>query len=196
LPVHTFTLTASLGTDAAAAEVWQQLQASPPAGCTYDPEVFPRTPGLRCERKAPTRLHAVFTIVGEVHAAHGLLLDDLSVEKLSEWIGDGADQPDSPARIHAADTAAQALLLAIDRLRRLGHDAAGIEAFTDLVLGRSRDVLPSGHGHTDTLRHVKDLSRDLTFWHSGDHPGHDRPASPRGGAARESTVAAAPGGET
>ncbi|MFG2848677.1 hypothetical protein ACGF12_36805 [Kitasatospora sp. NPDC048296] len=83
-------------------------------------------------------MHAVFTVVSEVHAAHGLLLDDLGVEKLSEWIADGAGQPDSPAGIHAADTAAQALLLAVDRLQRLGHHAADIETFTDLVLARSR----------------------------------------------------------
>ncbi|MEV8322110.1 hypothetical protein [Kitasatospora sp. NPDC056731] len=138
MPVHTFTLTASLGTDAAAAEVWQQLKASPPVGCTYDPEVFTQTPGLRCEREAPTRLEAVFAVVGEVHITHSLLLDDLGVEKLSEWICKGADRPDSPTTIHAADTAAQALLLAIDRIRRLGHDANDIARFTDQVLGSPR----------------------------------------------------------
>ncbi|MFF3002009.1 hypothetical protein ACFVTF_04270 [Kitasatospora sp. NPDC057940] len=138
MPVHTFTLTASLGTDTAAAEVWQQLKASPPVGCTYDSEVFTQTPGLRCEREAPTRLEGVFAVVGEVHTTHSLLLDDLGVEKLSEWIGDGEDKPDSLSGIHAHDTAAQALLLAIDRLRRLGHSADGIKAFTDLVLGRPR----------------------------------------------------------
>ncbi|MFE5587315.1 hypothetical protein [Kitasatospora sp. NPDC056531] len=140
MPVHTFNLTASLGTDAAAAKVWKQLKASPPAGCTYDPAVFAQTPGLRCEREAPTQVHAVFAVVGEVYTSTGLLLDDLGVERLSEWISDGADQPGSPAGIHATDTAAQALLLAIDRLRRLGHDTDGIATFTDPVLGRSRTV--------------------------------------------------------
>ncbi|MFF4816187.1 hypothetical protein ACFY2K_16535 [Kitasatospora sp. NPDC001309] len=137
MPVHTFTLTASLGTDAATAEVWQQLKASPPAGCTYDSEVLPQTPGLHCERAAHTRLEAVFAVVGEVDASHGLLLDDLGVENLSEWIGDDADQPDGLTGIYAADTAAQALLLAIDRLRRLGHTADSIKASMDLVIGRS-----------------------------------------------------------
>ncbi|MFE6049895.1 amidase [Kitasatospora sp. NPDC056446] len=136
MSVHTFTLTASLGTDAATAEVWQQLKAAPPAGCTYVPEVYSQTPGLRCEREASTRLEAVFGVVGEVHASHGLLLDDLGVEKLSEWICDGIGQPDGPTGTYAADIAAQALLLAIDRLRRLGHGADGIKAFTDLALGR------------------------------------------------------------
>ncbi|MFJ6381441.1 amidase [Kitasatospora sp. NPDC092039] len=140
MPSHIFTLTASLGADAAPAEVWQQLQASPPAGCTYVPEVFPRTPGLRCEREASARLEAVSGVVGEVYAAHGLLLDDLGVEKLSEWIGDGTDQPGSPAGIHAADTAAQALLLAIDRFRRLGHGADTVKAFTEATLNAPRPV--------------------------------------------------------
>ncbi|MFE5581231.1 hypothetical protein [Kitasatospora sp. NPDC056531] len=44
MSVHHFTLTASPGTDAAEAEVWQQLEAAPPAGCTYDSEVLPQTP--------------------------------------------------------------------------------------------------------------------------------------------------------
>ncbi|MFF2146211.1 amidase [Kitasatospora sp. NPDC058190] len=140
MTVHHFTLTTSLGTDAAAAEAWQQLKSSPPAGCTYDPEVFAQPPGLRCEREAPTRLKAVFAVVGEVHTSHGLLLDDLGVENLSEWVSDGVDQPGSPAGIHTTDTAAQALLLAIDRLRRLGHDADDIATFTDLILGRSHTV--------------------------------------------------------
>ncbi|MEV7026689.1 hypothetical protein [Kitasatospora sp. NPDC093558] len=138
MSVHHFTLTASLGTDAAAAEVWQQLKASPPTGCTYDSEVLPQTPGLYCEREASTRLEAVFGVVGEVHASLGLLLDDLGVEKLAEWFGNSTNQPDSPTRIYATDIAAQALLLAVDRLRRLGHDADDIKAFTDLLLGRSR----------------------------------------------------------
>ncbi|MEU8510992.1 hypothetical protein AB0C76_05290 [Kitasatospora sp. NPDC048722] len=42
--------------------------------------------------------------------------------------------------MYAADTAAQALLLAVDRLRRLGHDTDDIKALTDLLLGRSRAV--------------------------------------------------------
>ncbi|MFF9647291.1 hypothetical protein [Kitasatospora aureofaciens] len=85
-------------------------------------------------------MEAIFTVAGQLHANHGLVLDNLGVENLSEWSDDSEEQPDSCSGPYSADTAAHALLLAIDRLLRLGHSPADGRTFADLVLGGLRAV--------------------------------------------------------
>ncbi|MCJ0868112.1 hypothetical protein [Streptomyces sp. AP-93] len=120
-------------------EGFASLAVSPPAGCTYDAEVWGRYPGLRCEIEAPTRFEAVALVVGDVYREHGVFLHDLGVEKLYEWNGDDPGDPAESGELGntwGRDIAAQLLLMGIDRVLKLGYSEDDVERFVRTALGR------------------------------------------------------------
>ncbi|MEV0537304.1 hypothetical protein [Kitasatospora sp. NPDC050463] len=141
--VHCFTLATSVGPSAAvSAGAFDRLAADPPTGCVFEPQLYPGVPGLRCEREAPTRFEAISEVVGEVRIRHGVLLDDLGIEKLAEWSDDRPDDPDQSGELGntwGRDIAAQALLLGIERFLRLGYDVTDVRSFVDRALGSPHD---------------------------------------------------------
>src|SRR5262249_1788686 len=91
---------------------YDTIKASPPAGCV--PENFDEVFGLQCRRAAPTLLDAVAEVCAEVNATHGILLNDLGLEKLWEFA------PDGPNGFGATVTG-QLLLMAAHRASLLGY---------------------------------------------------------------------------
>ncbi|MFB6616280.1 hypothetical protein ACFCV9_19070 [Streptomyces sp. NPDC056367] len=93
---------------------YEGLKARPPQGCSVE-EVGGYF-GLRCERPGARLLDAVAETVREVHREHGLLMNDLGVEKLWEWSADGTDG-------WGAEIVGQLLLMAAERGPRVGYGA-------------------------------------------------------------------------
>jgi hypothetical protein len=99
---------------------YDTIKASPPAGCT--PENFDNVFGLQCRRTAPTLLDAVAEVCAEANSAHGILLNDLGLEKLWEFASDGPNG-------FGATVTAQLLLMAAHRASLLGYTTDDLTRF-------------------------------------------------------------------
>lgn len=101
------------------------LAESPPAGCVAD-DFDGGSFGLDCQRHAPSYLEAVAAVVAETRDRHGIVLNDLGVEKLWEFSHDGRDG-------HGAQVLGQLLLMSAERAADLGYSRAEAVAFLDAV---------------------------------------------------------------
>jgi hypothetical protein len=99
---------------------YDALKANPPAGCT--PAEFDGIFGLACHREGPTQLAAVAELCNEINTAHGLLMTDLGIEKLWEFVADGHDG-------FGASIVAQLLLMAAERAPLLGYTIDDLAGF-------------------------------------------------------------------
>jgi hypothetical protein len=110
---------------------YDAIKASPPAGCT--PDNFNNVFGLQCQRAAPTLLDAVAEVCAEVNATHGILLNDLGLEKLWEFTSDGPNG-------FSATLVSQLLLMAAHRASLLGYTTDDLTRFLNTVtLTRTAD---------------------------------------------------------
>jgi hypothetical protein len=95
------------------------LKSAPTAGCTpRDWDWF----AVECERPGANLLGAVASTVAEVRREHGLLLDDLGIEKVYEWFD---DEPGG----HGDQLVAQLLLMAAARAEVLGYSTDDLIRF-------------------------------------------------------------------
>lgn len=99
---------------------YERLKARPPQGCV--PEDLDGYFGLRCERPGARLLDAVAATCAEIRAEHGLLMNDLGIEKLWEWSSDGPDG-------WGAEIVGQLLLMAAERGPRLGYGVEDLIRF-------------------------------------------------------------------
>ncbi|MEU4208596.1 hypothetical protein AB0F13_01105 [Streptomyces sp. NPDC026206] len=91
-------------------DYYASLAAAPPVGFEFSYKTWGYYPGISGSREAPTRFHAIASVVAEVAAAHGVLLNDAGVEKPQEWMGDE----------HNQQTIAHLLLMAVHRAAYCG----------------------------------------------------------------------------
>jgi len=103
---------------------YDAIKASPPTGCT--PENFNNMFGLQCQRTAPTLLDAVAEVCAEVNTTHGILLNDLGLEKLWEFAPDGPNG-------FGATLIGQLLLMAAHRASLLGYTTEDLTRFLNTV---------------------------------------------------------------
>lgn len=103
---------------------YDAIKAAPPAGCV--PADFDGMFGMNCRREAPRLLDAVREVCAEVRAEHGFLLNDLGVEKLWEWSGDGTDG-------YGAAITGQLLLMAAHRAGVVGYTVDDLVSFLQTV---------------------------------------------------------------
>jgi hypothetical protein len=99
---------------------YDALKASPPAGCT--PADFDGIFGLNCHRQGPTLLAAVADLCNEINTAHGILMTDMGIEKLWEFVADGHDG-------FGASIVTQLLLMAAERARLLDYTIDDLAEF-------------------------------------------------------------------
>ncbi|MGW3355015.1 hypothetical protein ACWDFL_06295 [Streptomyces bungoensis] len=107
-------------------ERYAGLRAHPPEGCEpVDWGCF----ALKCERPGKTLLDAVASTVAEIRREHGLVMNDMGIEKPQEWLGDDKNG-------YAGQIVGHLLLMAAHRASLLGYgrkdlvrllDAAGVE---------------------------------------------------------------------
>ncbi|MBW5483482.1 amidase [Streptomyces bambusae] len=102
------------------------LTARPPEGCTV--KDVGGYLGLRCERPGERLLDAVADTCREIREEHGLLMNDLGIEKLWEWSSDGTDG-------WGAEIVGQLLLMAAERGPRLGYSGDDLVRFLRVVVG-------------------------------------------------------------
>lgn len=103
---------------------YDAIKANPPAGCT--PENFNNLFGMQCQRAAPTLLDAVAEVCAEVNTTHGILLNDLGLEKLWEFAPDGLNG-------FGATLTGQLLLMAAHRANLLGYTTDDLTRFLNTV---------------------------------------------------------------
>ncbi|MEU7104182.1 hypothetical protein ABZ951_03850 [Streptomyces sp. NPDC046215] len=91
-------------------DYFASLAADPPAGFTFSYTTWGEYPGVTGSREAPTRFHAIASVVAEVAGKHGVLLNDAGVEKPQEWLnGEWNEQ-----------ITAHLLLMAVHRAAHIG----------------------------------------------------------------------------
>ncbi|WP_123556217.1 amidase [Kitasatospora cineracea] len=113
------------------------LMSSPPDGCV---PAVDGLPFLECSREADTLLEGIANVVGEARARHGILLNDLGVEKIQEWSRDGLNG-------FGAETVAQHLLLAIYRGGLLGYAPEDLVRFIRTATGSPSPADSGGGEH-------------------------------------------------
>ncbi|MGK5548778.1 hypothetical protein ACSNOH_29200 [Streptomyces sp. URMC 127] len=118
------------------AEYFAGLAADPPAGFTYSDKTWGYYPGVTGRREALTQFHAIASVVAEVAAKHGVLLNDAGVEKPGEWLGDEWNQRITAHLLLAAVHRAAYCGLALDDLVDFLRGAAPAEKHA----GRGSDV--------------------------------------------------------
>ncbi|MFD7260613.1 hypothetical protein [Streptomyces sp. NPDC059874] len=96
------------------------VKARPPQGCVV--EEIGGYFGLRCERPGARLLDAVAGTCAQIREEHGLLMNDLGIEKLWEWSADGPDG-------WGAEIVGQLLLMAAERGPRLGYGVDDLVRF-------------------------------------------------------------------
>ncbi|MEE1800515.1 MULTISPECIES: amidase [unclassified Streptomyces] len=99
---------------------YEMLRARPPQGCSV--ERFGDYFCLRCERPGTTLLAAVAPLCAEIREEYGVLMNDLGIEGLWDWTGDGVDG-------HGAEIVGQLLLMAAERGPLLGYGVDDLVAF-------------------------------------------------------------------
>jgi hypothetical protein len=99
---------------------YASLKARPPQGCS--PAEVGGYFALRCERPGARLLDAVAETCREVRQEHGLLMNDLGIEKLGEWAADGTDG-------WGAEIVGQLLLMAAERGPKLGYSEDDLVRF-------------------------------------------------------------------
>ncbi|MGC5363176.1 amidase [Streptomyces sp. DT24] len=104
------------------------LRTAPPQGCAVDDagSWF----GLSCERSGTTLLDAVAEVCAEIRAEHGMLMNDLGIEKLWEWSGGGTDG-------WGAEIVGQLLLMAAERGPKLGYSVDDLVRFLRTAAGET-----------------------------------------------------------
>ncbi|GAA0302331.1 hypothetical protein GCM10010302_46020 [Streptomyces polychromogenes] len=105
---------------------YDRLRARPPRGCVAEP--VGGGFGLRCERPGARLLDAVAATCAEVREGYGLLLCDLGVEKVQEWVEDGPDG-------WGAEIVGQLLLMVAERGPRLGYSVEDLAGFLRMAAG-------------------------------------------------------------
>jgi hypothetical protein len=128
-PVHRFNLLHYDDRPGDEPLAYTTLTRTPPAGCV--PTMFDRHFGLVCERSAPTYLAAVAQVCGEIATQHGILMTDLGVEKLWEWLGNDKDGP-------SATILGQLLLMALQRGEWLGYSVDDLVEFLRTANGNEK----------------------------------------------------------
>jgi hypothetical protein len=73
-------------------DYFASLEADPPDGFEFSYGTWGSYPGITGSREAETRFHAIASIVAEVAARTGVLLNDAGVEKPDEWLGEDWNQ--------------------------------------------------------------------------------------------------------
>jgi hypothetical protein len=104
--------------------IYDAIKATPPVG--YEIRNVSGRFGLRCTRRASTKLVAIGEAVTEIFDRFGLFMNDANVEDLWEWTLDGKDG-------EGAGMLAQYLLMAVDRGKRLGYTVDDMVAFVRAV---------------------------------------------------------------
>ncbi|WP_330182186.1 hypothetical protein OHB26_38665 [Nocardia sp. NBC_01503] len=124
---HRFTLIDSLFNSEGAGPddpTYTAIKAAPPEGCV--PEPLTHCFSLECTRPGTDLLDAISTTCAEIRNHHGLLLTDLGVEKVDEWLSDGKDA-------WGARILAQLLLMSVERASLLGYTPTDLTRFIQRV---------------------------------------------------------------
>ncbi|MEV6071041.1 hypothetical protein AB0L82_31225 [Nocardia sp. NPDC052001] len=124
---HRFTLIDSLINSEGATPddpAYTAIRSSPPEGCV--PEPLTHCFSLECTRQGTDLLDAISTTCAQIHKDHGLLLTDIGVEKVDEWVTDGKDG-------WGARILAQLLLMSVERARLLGYTPDDLTRFIHQV---------------------------------------------------------------